>query len=360
MRFTAAILALTVLAAPAIADDGAASIAAGGLVLMKREPRITMAREVLRIARSKVVVDYEFRNDSDDDISTVVAFPVPPYKFGDEEGVFGDPGFDDFKLNIEGEPARFSIETRAFVGKRDITPLLAREHIDAASFGHWDTKEHDYSLPGRDFENASSAAQRRLIVARAYNEDKEPNWRVEKKYYWTQNFPARQTIHIEHTYTPVIGGTNSVRYGLEPQTEADKAEEKRIPELAVDRKYTDDEIKSLCLEPPLAARLLTLSRRNDMSVPFNYVDFILTTANTWKTPIEDFTLIVDRPAPDKSIVSTKPTHPRHNETLVSFCWAGPIEKTDANHFTAHATNFIPTKELRIAFIDVDQQDPGDD
>ena len=32
------------------ADDGAASIAAGGIVVMKRETRITMAKEVLQIS----------------------------------------------------------------------------------------------------------------------------------------------------------------------------------------------------------------------------------------------------------------------------------------------------------------------
>jgi hypothetical protein len=63
------------------ADDGAASIAAGGLVLMKREPRIVMAKEVLSISAKSVLVDYDFRNDSDEDITTEVAFPIPPYDF---------------------------------------------------------------------------------------------------------------------------------------------------------------------------------------------------------------------------------------------------------------------------------------
>ena len=41
------ILAATLASSIAAADDGAASIAAGGIILMKREPRITMAKEVL-------------------------------------------------------------------------------------------------------------------------------------------------------------------------------------------------------------------------------------------------------------------------------------------------------------------------
>jgi len=77
-----------------------------------------------------------------------------------------------------------------------------------------------------------------------------------------------------------------------------------------------------------------------------YVDFILTTANTWKTPIEDFTLIVE-----------KPDEPTSNVNFVSFCWDGPVTKIDDHHFAAHLTNFIPKKELRVGFIDLDRIPP---
>ncbi|MGA7158067.1 MAG: DUF4424 family protein [Acidobacteriaceae bacterium] len=346
----ALLLALTLtVTLPLHADDGAASIAAGGIVLMKREPRITMAKEVLQISPSKVIVDYDFRNDSDQAITTEVAFPVPAYTFGEDNTVFGDPAFKNFKLSMDNQPARYSLEVRAYVNHRDITALLAREHINAATFGHWDAQVHDYAQEAPDFHRASHTSRQKLIAAGAFK-DGEPMWRVEKKYHWTQTFPAHSTIHIRHEYTPVLGGTNSVLYGLEAE---------RLPKTqrTDDSKEIAAEIQSLCLEPSLNKSLLDLSHRSDMSIPFNYVDFILTTANTWKTPIEDFTLIVDRPAPNKSTVSKKPESPRQNETLVSFCWNGPIKKTDSTHFTAHATNFIPTKELRIGFIYANQTDP---
>jgi len=50
------ILAASLASSTALADDGAASIAAGGIV-MTREPRITMAKEVLFISTDKVKVD---------------------------------------------------------------------------------------------------------------------------------------------------------------------------------------------------------------------------------------------------------------------------------------------------------------
>jgi hypothetical protein len=353
------VLGLTVLGTvPGWADDGAASIAAGGLVLMKREPRIVMAKEVLRIGLNKVVVDYEFRNDSAEDITTVVAFPVPAYTFEDAvEAFFGNAAFDDFQLTVEGRPHTFATEARAFASKREITSLLAREHIDVSSFGHASTKD-GYGAPSADLKRLSAASKARLAAAGAFR-DGDPNWKVVKKYYWTQTFPAHRVVHIQHRYSPVPGGTNSVGYGLSlKSTPRPAAEYKKIPDLKADDKNTVEEIDSLCLGAPLEAKLLKLVHRNDMSVPFNYVDFILTTANTWKTPIEDFTLIVDRPASDKSIASKPAPEPRRNETLVSFCWNGPIERTDPAHFMAHAKNFIPVKELRVGFVHVDQQDPS--
>jgi Domain of unknown function (DUF4424) len=68
------------------------------------------------------------------------------------------------------------------------------------------------------------------------------------------------------------------------------------------------------------------------------VDFILTTANTWQRPIEDFTLIIERPPVAKG-----------EQTLISFCSPGPVEKLDADHFQVHLTNFVPTAELHIGF-----------
>ena len=85
---------------------------------MKREPRITMAKEVLRISAQKVIVDYDFRNDSDQDITTDVAFPIPDYEF--EVGRTGqESGFSDFQCWIDGVRVHYRVESRAFVKDTD-------------------------------------------------------------------------------------------------------------------------------------------------------------------------------------------------------------------------------------------------
>ncbi len=313
-----------------------------GLVLMKHEPRIVMAKEVLEIATSKVRVDYEFRNDSDEDITTLVAFPVPSYTFEQAvEAFFGDAKFDDFHLFVENEPKNFSVEARAYIGRHEITELLKRERIDISTFGHTSTKE-GYDQPSADLQRVSKAAKRRLLAAGAFKGN-NPNWRVEKKYYWTQAFPAHRIVRIRHEYSPVIGGSNTIALGFDTKK----------PNLTMDEKAYLEEYRSLCIDPVLE-RKLNQERRSDVRVPYNYVDFILTTANTWRTPIEDFTLIVDRPAPRKSLA----THPTmKNEMLVSFCWNGVVEKIDPTHFRAHTIKFVPSKELHVGFIGVEQVNP---
>jgi hypothetical protein len=321
-----ALLTLSLLTTlPLHADDGAASIAAGGIIVMKREPRITMAKEVLQISPSKIVVDYDFRNNSDQDITTKVAFPVPPYTWeGMIDAYFVDASFDDFKLSIDGQPVAFATEMRAYVAGHEITSLLKAEHIDIASFGHTSTKE-GYDSPSADFDHANAHSRARLLAAGAFK-DGSPNWRIVKKYYWTQAFPAHKLVHIEHQYTPVLGGSNTIG---DPTVYQGKD---AVPEYA-----------ESCPDPSLRTTLSKIwnKPRGDFDgspLWINYVNFILTTANTWKTPIEDFTLIVERP-----------TDPKH-KTWVSFCWDGPVTQIDPDHFSAHISGLVPKKELQIGFI----------
>lgn len=303
------------------ADDGAASIAAGGLVVMGKEPRVTMAKEVLEISTSKVKVDYDFRNDSDDVVITQVAFPIPDYDLDMGNVDPSRQGFDDFKLWIDKAPAKYRVEARAYFHGKDFTSLLTGMHIDVASFGH--ASEDDDSP---DIKRLTAGQHRRLedlglIDKVTYG----PLWKVRKRYYWQQTFPARKIVHIRHEYTPFLGGTNSVSYGLGDSPDKEMA----------------DELKSMCVDGQLRNTLQSIASGGKMDAPYSYVDFILTTANTWKTPIEDFRLVVDRPHEKGS-----------SANYISFCWDGSVTKIDPDHVSAHAVNFLPTKELRIGFFTV--------
>ena len=77
-----------------------------------------------------------------------------------------------------------------------------------------------------------------------------------------------------------------------------------------------------------------------------WVDYILTTANNWKTPIKDFELLVERPKGETKRRS------RFDTWYVSFCWDGDVSEIDSDHFLARKVNFVPKRELRVFFFGV--------
>jgi len=327
------------------ADDGAASIAAGGIVVMRHEPRITMAKEVLQISAKKVIVDYDFRNNSDQDITTEVAFPIPDYEF-DLGRTGSQQGFDDFELSIDNVPAHYLVEARALVKDHDYTDLLAKMQVDIASYGHGIPLDSSgrATAKSRDLQALTDAQRRQLeslgLIAQDCDQNEkncidEPLWKVRKKYYWQQSFPAHKVVHIRHEYRPVLGSENSVAYGMGTHPNKDAMQE----------------IKSFCLDGALQTMLQRIAdgQDKDKTAFYEYVDFILTTANTWKTPIEDFTLIVERPR--------WKNNQGENDLgdYVSFCWDGPVTKIDADHFSAHTVNLVPARELRIGFFGVERR-----
>jgi uncharacterized protein DUF4424 len=70
---------LTVLAlsgAPSRADDSTATLGAGGLALEKTE-KIALVSEDLTLSPTAVKISYRFRNLTNADVGTIVAFPMP-------------------------------------------------------------------------------------------------------------------------------------------------------------------------------------------------------------------------------------------------------------------------------------------
>jgi len=340
-------------APPAAADDSAASIAAGGLVA-RRETRIVMAKEVLRISPAKIVVDYDFRNDTDQDVTTEVAFPVPPYGYGPESPDISDASFSGFQLLVDGKTVDYQAEAKATLNGKDVTAILTADKIDIASFGH--LKETDGNNPAihtPDVERLPKAEQQRLVKLGLFDaEDGWGLWSVQLKYHWTQTFPAHSTVHIQHQYTPVEGSElmlldtlKNVSGHMQPTGDADTV------------KYDLEDmqrLEALCPDPSFVTGMI---RQMDSSLPGfgqyahpHWVDFILTSANTWKQPIEDFTLIVKRGKPEEE----------NTKAAVSFCppQNAPVEKLDADTFQVHLTNFVPQAELRIGYFDVPQPAPA--
>lgn len=340
-------------AAPAPADDSAASIAAGGLV-SRRETRIVMAKEVLRISPDKIVVDYDFRNDTDQDVTTEVAFPIPPYGYGPEDWAITEASFSDFKLSINGKTVAFRTEAKATLKGRDVTPILTADHIDIASFGHLrEPSGHDWRVHTPDVERLPKAEQQRLAKLGLYDADDGWGlWMVHLQYHWTQTFPAHSTVHIRHEYKPVEG------FELMPADTFKNALTGAAPggqgEIEREQVFDVKLLSGFCSDASfLRGAIARLEAQDEQTGRFAYphwVNFILTSANTWRQPIEDFTLIIERGKPQSGMGSRS----------IEFCTPqnAPVTKLDADHFQVHLTNFIPKSELRIGFFDFMQAAPA--
>jgi hypothetical protein len=352
--------AASMIALPSFADDSAASIAAGGLV-PRREVRVVMAKEVLRISPDKVIVDYDFRNDSDEDVTTEVAFPIPSYKNEFPYGYIPEQAFQSFQLWVDDSVKKFESEAKATLGGKDVTEALRKSKIDIATLGHFDEKDQPVT---RDFERLPVSTRKDLIKQGLFSDEGDSTranagaglvlstWTVDLQYHWTQVFPAHSTVHIRHEYSPAIGFQ---MLSLDAFKKALAAGGTRKPmPLAKDR--GEDDLKTLmsfCPEPSLLRNgIQILGKLPAESGGYAYpqwVDFILTSANTWKQPIEDFTLIVERGKPVDGYGKPMDGVKR----LISFCSPQntEVKRTDADHFEVHLTNFIPKSELHIGFFD---------
>jgi hypothetical protein len=224
------------------ANDSAASVAAGGLQLT-REPRISMDKERLTIGVNRVRVEYEFRNPTNQDVTTEIAFPIPDYKWdGDEEE--GRRSFDDFQLWVEGEPQQFTIDERALLNGVDHTAVLGATGIDIASFD----KEERLSTQQR-----SQLAKLGLMDPEGFL----PQWTVHKTYHWPQTFRAHQVLRIAHEYKPVLGYMAVSTLDLDAKSRQQRtaeaeAAQKRDPK-GYDGSYIAGarDIDQVCVEPGL-------------------------------------------------------------------------------------------------------------
>lgn len=317
--------------------------------MARHEPRIVMAKEMLKISPGKVVVDYDFRNDTDQDVTTEVAFPIPPYENGENELPANVSSFSDFRLTIDGNPEPYETEARAYLKDKEVTSVLRSHKIDIATFGHWDW-DHNRAP---DFSRLPKAEKDRLIKLGLFDQDVPfGNWTVRLEYHWKQVFPAHSTVHIRHEYKPIQGFEMMPRSTIRRELG-----EPPLPGgLSTDAEFDREDTKllnSFCPDPGFLRSLektMTGARVEDSNYAHpHWIDFILTSANTWRQPIGDFTLIIGR----RALYAGK------TRSMISFCSPehAPVENLDADHFRVHLTDFVPKAELRIGYFDLPEAAP---
>jgi hypothetical protein len=305
----AAIAALALLPpAAAHANDAVGAIVAGGVVL-RSERRIAMKKERLLVSQEKIRVEYEFVNESQDEVTTEVVFPIPEFGPDDYERYV----VTDFTVSVDGRRIPVEKDVRAFLEGKDVTRALRNAGLDLAA---WVSVPWVSDVPDKRQSLILRLPQAKLVELRqrgllrfitfsrpgfSYPGLDEPQWITRISYHWTQRFPAGKVLRVEHEYSPGVGAEQGVQ---------------------------ETSVKAACADPGLA-RALSVNPSGGTSL----VKYILTTANTWKTPISDFELIVERP----------------EDSVVSFCWDGPVQKIGKTTFRAAVENFVPKRELTVYF-----------
>jgi len=303
---------------PAAANDTLATLGAGGLVPAK-STQISMEREDLQISMHQVTVRYLFRNHSAQDVEATVAFPLPELEGGTVEHVplqlphRSQVNFVDFAVTVGGKAVAVQTEVRALHDGRDITDRLRAAGLPVSVID-----EH-FGEAVRKL----SAAQRRqfekdeLVVSDDGGSRYWPNWKTKVQFYWTQRFPARGTVEVQHQYRPVVGGSYL--------TAADDGASR---------------IKPYCGGPEIVPQILAVKKRHPLKNPDEpalyekQIQYILTTANNWSGPIADFKLTVIADSPDDIVLT---------------CLLG-LKRLGPTRYELVRNNFRPVRDLDLLIL----------
>ena len=308
---------------PAHANDSTALLGVGGLELTT-SPDIVMAREDLFLSPKVVQVQYEFRNEGKNDITTRVAFPLPLIDQHAAANVDlparDHENFVDFRVVVDSKDVHPQLEQRAIMDDgRDVTEQLVAAGIHPNS-----------SLPGWDetLKALPHDVWMKLVREGLFQVDEKeaesrpdyisPAWRLKATFHWEQTFPAGKVLRVHHSYKPIVGSSFVAEdhdrsadfkpYCLDADGNAGLRRKMR-------------ELKAKWKDHPNINPLLIMRE----------VDYVLTTGANWKGPIENFRLTIDKEDP---------------KAILSLCMDG-LKKTGPTTFELERQNFTPKEDIRF-------------
>jgi hypothetical protein len=320
------LIALFLASSSAQANDSAAHLGAGGLEFTTTDA-VVMEKEDLYLSPELVKVDYIFRNVTNNPVELRVAFPLPRL---DMRIVYGcsdvgiphpdDENFVRFGTQANNKSVRMEMQAKAYVAGKDITPLLK------------DLKVPVVGLNGtlrEVLKSMSPADQRRLTEAGALGEPEycddgpQPVWNTEIIYHWQQQFEPGAATRISHSYSPAVGS-----FFISPDAKLFGPPDRMSPR--------DLDLTRFCVDRGTWQAIRKRAPKGDAVVGRN-LEYILRTARSWKGPIRDFTLTIDKLDP---------------QAVVSLCASG-IKKTGPTTFEIKKRDFRPDDDLHVLFIKVE-------
>jgi hypothetical protein len=321
------VVAVSVSPPATLANDTIASFAAGGIELLKTE-HIRMAEEVLEISPKQVNVKYRFFNESDHDIHTLVAFPLPPFRPIDRYySPVGEPGtiLRSFKVLVNGKPVPTERVRKAVLGELDITDYLRKLGLP--------DKEIFFDDLGKNWE---ASVDRLAKFMRKLGDW----WDISHAVFWQMTFPSKKEVMVEQQYIPEPGGAYSV-FGKDAALGEIKAEIERSGDSS-----TDALKNPACLDDittrAITNRVKTALAKGQDSVMVSYstVEYILGTGRNWKGPIGDLTLRLKKENPQQ---------------FVSVCFPGKPLRISPTVYEFHQKDFVPPDTLDVYFYTIDSK-----
>ena len=339
MLFSLTLVASAALCGTAFANDTMSTLGAGGLVFLTTED-VKMTSEDLYVSPDLIRVKYEFTNQTDKDVEALVAFPLPDIT-GDGEFMVSIPTEDaenifGFATLFEGKPVDAELHQYAFATNLDYTKYLTDLGVPLTPFGEATIN----AIDALSDEQKTDMFKHGLVVPMEYDsgqgwqKDYYPVWTLKSTYTWQAVFPANETVDVEHSYKPSVGGTVAVTFLSDPYEDYD-------PATTYKNKYcTDDGFVN-------AVRKTLTNPDEPYSAPFTerWLSYIWSTGANWQGSIGKFKLTVDKGRP---------------ENLVSFCWDGEVKKTSPTTFEMEATDWWPPygRELEVLILDRNEPDGG--
>lgn len=322
-KMVSAVVAFALTGAPVLANDSEAELAAGGLVL-KKTYDIEMKSEDLSISAERVRVKYQFLNSSSQDISTVIAFPLPDITVEQDANMAvpsaGTDNFLDFSTSVDGKPVKMTLEQKVFARGVDQTLLIRALQLPRSPLVAGEALDRLDPKAKEELINLGLAETQDIDVGKGMERHLAPLWTLKTTYYWTQTFPAKTVLNVEHEYTPSVGGSVGTTIGL-PSIDPETLTYYKT-------RYCTD------------ASFIAAARAKNNAFTEEWISYVLTTGANWATPIGTFTLTVDKGAP---------------LNLLSFCGEG-VEKIGPTKFQMTKSDYTPATDLHILILKPQERD----
>lgn len=328
----------------AVANDSTATLGGGGLELTISND-IVMESEDLFLSPREVRIRYGFRNESSQDVTTRVAFPLPEVPFGPMDNVqlpvAGKENFVDFSVMVDGQAVTPELEQRAISAPvdndnaatqypegRDMTSVVRQTGLPLnANLPAWRSKLRD--LP--------HDVRKRLVKEGVLfgepgdgtADDLSPQWSLRETYHWQQTFPANKLSVVEHRYKPVVGSSFFTGDASDMQTIRSTYE----------RPYCLDHAGIAGVQRLLEkAKTATARGKSGSNVFAVETKYILKTGANWKASIGQFTMTLDK---------------LHEDAVLSTCFDG-IKKTGATTFEVQRNQFEPKNDIQFVIFRMDE------